>query len=108
MYAVAPQLEIYTTAEPCSMCMSAIAWSGFGKVVWGTSIPFLVSQGIRQIDVRAATIEARSSVVTRGRGVVLEGGVLARLTDLLYAKREGAVKHHHHHHPHREYAHEEL
>ena len=108
VYAVAPQLEIYTTAEPCSMCMSAIAWSGFGKVVWGTSIPFLVSQGIRQIDVRAATIEARSSVVTRGRGVVLEGGVLARLTDLLYAKREGAVKHHHHHHPHREYAHEEL
>jgi tRNA(Arg) A34 adenosine deaminase TadA len=98
VYAVAPGLELYTTAEPCSMCMSAIAWSGFGKVVYGTSIPYLVAHGVRQIDIRAAAIEARSGVVTKGRGVVVEGGVLARRTDLLYVRREGEASHHGHHH----------
>ena len=98
VYAVAPGLELYTTAEPCSMCMSAIAWSGFGKVVYGTSVPYLIAHGVRQIDIRAAAIEARSGVVTKGRGVVVEGGVLARQTDLLYVRREGAASHHGHHH----------
>ena len=35
----------YTTAEPCAMCMSAIAWSGFARVLYGTSIPYFSSNG---------------------------------------------------------------
>ena len=33
VYAVAGDLELYTTAEPCPMCMAAIGWSGFGAVL---------------------------------------------------------------------------
>ena len=29
---------LYTTGEPCPMCMSAMAWAAMGGVVWGTSI----------------------------------------------------------------------
>lgn len=29
---------IYSTVEPCSMCASAIAWSGIDKIVFGATI----------------------------------------------------------------------
>lgn len=31
-------LTLYSTVEPCPMCMSAILWSKIGKVVFGASI----------------------------------------------------------------------
>lgn len=31
------QLTLYTTAEPCAMCASAIRWAGFRECVYGTS-----------------------------------------------------------------------
>ena len=50
-------LELYTTAEPCSMCMSAVIWSGFGRVVFGSSIPFLANRGhLSQISIRAQAV----------------------------------------------------
>ena len=44
VYQVAPNLELYTSAEPCPMCMSTIEWSGFGRVYYGTSIPYLMRE----------------------------------------------------------------
>ena len=35
VYDVAGNLTLYTTAEPCPMCMGAILWSGFAAVVYG-------------------------------------------------------------------------
>ncbi|HBP88401.1 MAG TPA: nucleoside deaminase, partial [Nitrospiraceae bacterium] len=45
-------LDLYTTAEPCPMCQSAIEWAGMATVYFGTSIPFLQQLGWRQIDIR--------------------------------------------------------
>ncbi|MDG1895367.1 MAG: nucleoside deaminase [Fuerstiella sp.] len=39
------RLTLYTTAEPCPMCMSAILWSGISSVVFGASIPTLMKLG---------------------------------------------------------------
>ena len=54
------RLTLYTTAEPCPMCMSPILWSGISKVVYGTSIPILIKLGWDQIDIRALSVVARS------------------------------------------------
>jgi tRNA(Arg) A34 adenosine deaminase TadA len=54
------QLALYTTAEPCPMCQSAIEWAGIPLVVYGTSIPFLKSNGWRQIDIRADEVALRT------------------------------------------------
>jgi tRNA(Arg) A34 adenosine deaminase TadA len=50
------QLTLYTTAEPCPMCMAAILWTGIGRVVYGTSISTLRSLGWNQIQISAQAI----------------------------------------------------
>lgn len=42
---------LFSSAEPCPMCASAIAWSGLSKVIYGVSIETLKSEGIDQIDI---------------------------------------------------------
>ena len=66
------QCALYTTAEPCPMCQSAILWAGLQAVIYGTSIPFLQSHGWWQIPIRAAEVIARSP----GRSCKLIGGIL--------------------------------
>lgn len=56
----ASKLVLYTTAEPCPMCMSAILWAGIGMVVFGTSIRFLQNNGWHQIDIHADEVVRRS------------------------------------------------
>lgn len=45
---------LYTTAEPCTMCISAIIFAGIPLLVYGTDIPFLKSQGYFQMPLRSA------------------------------------------------------
>jgi len=63
---------LYTTAEPCPMCMAACFWAGIGTVVFGTSIRFLTDIGWRQIDIPAEEVVRRSP----GWQCVVVGGVL--------------------------------
>ena len=81
---IAPRLEFYITAEPCPMCSSAMAWAGFGRIIWGTSIPFLEARGLPQIGIRATDVIAAANL---GRllnhSVEIIGGVLANETDRL-------------------------
>merc|ERR1712013_912750 len=79
------------------MCMSAIAWSGFGRVIYGTSIPYIERHGGSQIDIRAREVVQKSH-----KQIQLVEGFLHNETDLLYA--EGTVDHLHNH----SYSHQHL
>jgi tRNA(adenine34) deaminase len=77
---------LYTTGEPCPMCMSALAWAGMGGVVWGTSIEKLRQFGINQIMIPAAEVIAAAPFY---HGAIL-GHVLAGETDALFRGRKRA------------------
>lgn len=82
---------LYTTGEPCAMCMSAIAWAGIRRVVWASSINVIREAGIPQIDLGAAEVSARANSFYRPE--VFVRGVLAGLTDRMFLSRRqhGAV-----------------
>jgi len=63
---------IYTSGEPCPMCMGAILWCRMGRVVYAASIDELSSR-LGQIMVPAAEIAAKTAFHT----VEIAGGVLA-------------------------------
>src|SRR3954447_9917912 len=75
---------VYTTGEPCPMCMSALAWARIGGVVYGTSIETLQHRGIDQILLSAASVISAAPFY---RGQLL-GGVLKSETDALFTKHE--------------------
>ncbi|MEM9916201.1 MAG: nucleoside deaminase [Planctomycetota bacterium] len=76
---------LYTTAEPCPMCMTACIWAEIGRVVYGTSIPHLAATGWRQLDLRAHELADKAGW-TEDRVV---GGVLSEHCDPLF---DAAIK----------------
>ena len=76
-------LVLYTTAEPCPMCMSALVWAGIGGVVYGTSIEGISRAGIPQIEIKANAVVDASPFY---KGMLL-GGVLQAETDRLFMDR---------------------
>ena len=96
---VAKDFELYTTGEPCAMCMGAIVWSGFGRVYYGSSIPFIESQGMNQIEIRAWEVNDASP----WQNITIIGGVLSNETDLLYVGGgpDRKIMHHDHGHDHK-------
>ena len=77
-------LDLYTTAEPCPMCQSAIEWAGIATVYFGTSIPFLQERGWRQIDIRAEEVARR----TPFRNTRVIGGILEEECNALFEKAQ--------------------
>jgi tRNA(Arg) A34 adenosine deaminase TadA len=71
---------LYTTAEPCPMCQSAIVWSGISKVVFATSIGYLKAHGWNQIDIDAADVNKKAPFY---KGTITSG-VLAEKTNPLF------------------------
>lgn len=63
---------LYTSGEPCVMCMGAIIWCGIKRVVYAASIAELATR-IGQIDITAQQIAA----ATPFADIDLTGGVLA-------------------------------
>jgi len=41
---------LYSTCEPCLMCLSACFWAGIRRIVFGASITDAAAHGIRQIN----------------------------------------------------------
>ncbi|WP_424360577.1 nucleoside deaminase [Methylocystis parvus] len=63
---------LYTTGEPCPMCMGAILWSGFARMVYAASIEQL-STKIGQIMTPSRTLAEAAPFET----IDITGGVLA-------------------------------
>ena len=64
---------IYTTGEPCPMCMAAIIWTGLSRVVFAASIEEL-STLLGQIMIKSDAIAAAAPFAQ----VEITGGVLSR------------------------------
>ena len=79
-------LSLYTTAEPCSMCSSAIRWAGLKEIIFGTSIVDLNDFGWPQLSLFSSNVQAASSncnfVNTKGQTRIISG-VLKSETDSL-------------------------
>ena len=52
-------LILYTTVEPCPMCMGAIIWAGIGSIKYGLSIQD-VSEFTKQIMIHAEELTEKS------------------------------------------------
>src|SRR6056297_1524010 len=62
--------SLYTTCEPCPMCMSAAIWAKIDTVFYGCGIPS-ISKKMPQIDIRSIDINKKSF-----HNVTILGGVL--------------------------------
>ena len=87
-------LTLYTTAEPCPMCASAILWAGFRECVFATSMQTLAKEGWSHIKISSHEVFSRSKVT--GTTTNLVGGVLSAETDPLFqwhnSTRAGLVR----------------
>ncbi|MBO0734575.1 MAG: nucleoside deaminase [Methylocapsa sp.] len=72
---------LYTTGEPCVMCMGAILWCGIKRVVYAASIEEL-AQKIGQIRLTSRAIADAAPFAD----VMITGGVLAREALALFGK----------------------
>ena len=63
---------LYTSGEPCAMCMGAILWCRFGRLVYAASVAQLATR-IDQIMISSAELAARAPFSP----ISITGGVLA-------------------------------
>lgn len=63
------ELTLYSTVEPCPMCMGAILWAGIGAVVFGASIQD-AAKSMKQIMLSSDEISK-----TAWYNVIIKGGV---------------------------------
>ena len=72
---------LYTSGEPCAMCMGAIIWCHMGRLVFAASVQQLASK-INQIMISSAEIAASAPFAP----ITITGGVLADEAVALFAK----------------------
>jgi tRNA(Arg) A34 adenosine deaminase TadA len=76
---------LYTTAEPCPMCMTALVFAGIGGVVFATS----AFEGQRRAGMDPIRISAKDVVdATPFKKPFLLGGVLSEETDRMFLERK--------------------
>lgn len=72
---------LYTSGEPCAMCMGAIIWCGIGRLVFAASVQQLATR-MDDIMISSAEMAARAPFAP----IKITGGVLADEAMQLFAK----------------------
>ena len=72
---------LYTSGEPCAMCMGAIIWCHMGRLVFAASVEQLATK-IDQIMISSAEVAAEAPLSP----ITITGGVLADEAMPLFAK----------------------
>ena len=72
---------LYTSGEPCAMCMGAILWCRIGRLVFAASLQQLATK-IDQIMISSVDLAAKTPFVP----IAITGGVLADDAMQLFAK----------------------
>jgi tRNA(Arg) A34 adenosine deaminase TadA len=70
---------LYSTCEPCPMCMSAALWAGLDRVVYGATIAD-ANRHCNQIQIPAIEVAARSDMTCVVEGPVLRDECYALFT----------------------------
>ncbi len=79
--------ELYSTCEPCPMCMAAIHWARVDRVVYGAAIADAAAAGFHELTLPAARL------LELGRSPVrLEAGCLAAECRALFGEWQAAGK----------------
>jgi tRNA(adenine34) deaminase len=63
---------LYASGEPCAMCMGAIIWCGFGRLVFAASV-LQLGERMNQIMITSADVAAKAPFLA----IKITGGVLA-------------------------------
>jgi tRNA(Arg) A34 adenosine deaminase TadA len=81
--------ELYTSCEPCAMCLGATLWSGVRRVVWSATRADASRLRFDEGPVFPASYE-----YLRARGIAFQGGLLradGRAVLELYRERGGSI-----------------
>lgn len=70
---------LYSTCEPCPMCMANLLWAGIDRVVYGATISD-ANRHCRQIHIPAKTVSRRSDMPCMVDGPVLRDEAYALFT----------------------------
>ena len=85
----APACELFTSCEPCAMCLGAVHWSGVRRVVWAAG-----REDATRIGFDEGPVFAESHAYLTARGVELAGGLgadEARAVLADYARQGGPI-----------------
>lgn len=72
------QFTLYTTAEPCPMCASAIRWAGFRECVYGTSAAMMRKLNWPVIEIPSKEVFERTRLLGKKTALLTAG---ANFTD---------------------------
>ncbi|TQN68574.1 Guanosine deaminase [Colletotrichum shisoi] len=84
IYAAWGDLSIYTNAESCPMCASAIRWAGFKEYVYGTTIQHNYNVGWGVMTLSSYDVFQQSRQLP-GYQTVMVGQILTNETDPLFS-----------------------
>jgi tRNA(Arg) A34 adenosine deaminase TadA len=84
-----PDCTLYTTLEPCSMCLGACAWAGLGEVVFGTDGSVTPIEYYDQVGYSALRTGRSARRDGDRRPLMIQGRVLFGETAQLLRRKEG-------------------